>query len=232
MKLGIMQPYFFPYIGYFSLIFRTDKWVVFDTTQYTPKTWMNRNRILKPHKSLGWQYITVPLKNSSISTKIYQAEILNRQESMIKILAQIEHYRKKAPFFDNVYKIVKDSFDNIENDSLVDLNLESLKAVCKYLKIPFNYMVYSKSLQTLKKDLSAGEWALEISSELNATEYINPIGGCDLFSIEEFERRNIKISFLNSPKFEYKCYPYQFIENLSIIDVLMWNSPESVRLAL
>ena len=72
MRLGIMQPYFFPYLGHFSLIAAADEWVVFDVTQYTPSSWMNRNRILHPVR--GWKWLTVPLANGSIHIRTEQAK--------------------------------------------------------------------------------------------------------------------------------------------------------------
>ena len=78
MKVGIMQPYFFPYLGYFDLINRVDKWIVFDTPQYIRHGWVNRNRILHPHQ--GWQYIVVPLKKHDRDTSINQIETADPTE--------------------------------------------------------------------------------------------------------------------------------------------------------
>ena len=62
MKLAIMQPYFFPYIGYFQLIKSVDEFVIYDNIQYTKKGWINRNRILVN----GTDYlISLPLKKDS-----------------------------------------------------------------------------------------------------------------------------------------------------------------------
>ena len=97
MKLGIMQPYFFPYIGYFSLIKHTDDFILLDTVQFIRHGWIERNRILKP--SDGWQYIMVPLKKHSRETLIKNIEINNEQQWKEKILAQLQHYKKQAPYF-------------------------------------------------------------------------------------------------------------------------------------
>lgn len=230
MKLGIMQPYFFPYIGYFALIANTDKWVVFDITQYTPKTWMNRNRILHPNE--GWQYVTVPLSNSSINIKISEAKILEKEKTLKKILGQIEHYRKKAPYFSKVKEIIEKTFSDTKTDYLVELNINSLKYVCEYLGLNFNYIIASEQGFKFPEDMSAGDWALEISVQLGAAEYINPIGGEDLFDKQKFAEKNIKLTILPPPEFEYECKGYKFEKHLSIIDVLMWNDAEKVSSAL
>ena len=60
-KTAIMQPYFFPYIGYFQLMNTVDLWVAFDDTQFVDKGWVNRNRVLHPEEDKAWQFITFPL---------------------------------------------------------------------------------------------------------------------------------------------------------------------------
>src|SRR5947209_10412301 len=105
MKLGIMQPYFFPYIGYYDIINRTDHWVVFDVAQYAPKSWMNRNRIL--HPTDGWQYITAAVRKGTQGRSISEVVLADKNATHRRILGQIEHYRKKrAPFFDAEHDLI------------------------------------------------------------------------------------------------------------------------------
>jgi len=217
-----MQPYFFPYLGHFTLIAAVDEWVVFDITQYTPKTWMNRNRIL--HPNTGWQYVTVPLSNSSISIKTHEARIMNLSEAKSNIVGKLSHYKKKAPYFDMVNALINDVFDSATNDSLVHLNVLGLKAVCHYLDIPFNYRICSEMNLSLPERLGPGEWALEISTQLGATSYVNPASGQDIFDPGAFACRNILLQFVQPAEFVYSASPYQYEHNLSILDVLMWNS--------
>jgi len=220
--LGIMQPYFFPYMGHFSLIAAVDEWIVFDTTQYTPKTWMNRNRVLHPNS--GWQYVTVPLSNSSISIKTSEAKVLSLSEAKANIVGKLTHYKKKAPYADAVIALVQEVFDLAMDDSLVHLNVNSLGAVCRYLGIPFTYRVCSELDLSLPMTLPPGEWALEICSKLGANRYVNPVGGQKLFDYEKFEQRGITLDFAQAKELVYKTAPYQYEPNLSILDVLMWNS--------
>jgi len=222
-----MQPYFFPYLGYYALIANTDRWVVFDTVQYTPKSWMNRNRILHPKE--GWQYITVPLKNSSQSIRICEARVKDFGATRERILGQLDHYRKKAPHFQQVRTLVEQAFAASKSDLLRDLSMESLRVVCEYLGVPFRSEVSSIEKYALPAGLGPGQWALEISAVLGAREYINPPGGVALFDDAAFRTRGIELKFLTLPKFAYECGPYEFVEHLSILDVLMWNSPEAVR---
>lgn len=221
-----MQPYFFPYLGHFSLIAAVDEWIVFDITQYTPKTWMNRNRILHPR--LGWQYVTVPLSNSSISIKTSEAKVLNMLDAKTNIVGKLSHYKKKAPYFDAVSILINDVFDSATDDSLVNLNVQGLSAVCKYLGIRFEYRICSELNLPLPVNLKPGEWAPEICSMLGASSYVNPIGGQELFDPVEFSRRGVSLHLAHAKSFSYNTAHYQYEQNLSILDVLMWNSPTDV----
>src|SRR5512140_2804121 len=97
MKLGAMQPYFFPYLGYFELIFLTDQWIVFDISKYIRHGWVNRNRVL--HPTQGWVYITVPLQKHSSDTPINHIETKDIEEWRPRLFGQLSHYRRRAPFF-------------------------------------------------------------------------------------------------------------------------------------
>jgi hypothetical protein len=224
-----MQPYFFPYLGHFSLMAAVDEWIVFDITQYTPKTWMNRNRIL--HPTAGWQYVTVPLSNSSISIKTHEARILNLAEAKSNIVGKLSHYKKRAPHFEAVNALLNEVFDSAIDESLVHLDVRGLDVVCRYLDIPFNYRICSELNLPLPENLGPGEWALEISSQLGATSYVNPASGQDIFDPAAFAGRGISLQFAQPAEFVYSTTPYQYEPNLSILDVLMWNPPSVVAAA-
>jgi hypothetical protein len=227
MKVGIMQPYFFPYLGHFSLIASVDQWIVFDITQYTPKTWMNRNRIL--HPKTGWQYITVPLSNSSITIKTSEAKILNLAKAKKSILGKLSHLKKKAPYFSQVIKVVEDAFNHSLDDSLVNLNISALSATCKYLNIPFLYERCSTLDITYPPTLNPGEWAPFICNAIGASEYVNPISGKHIFDPLLFKQTGITLYFAEFAEFAYATAPYTYEPHLSILDVMMWNSPESIH---
>jgi hypothetical protein len=230
MRLGIMQPYFFPYLGHFSLIASVDKWIVFDVTQYTPKSWMNRNRIL--HPKTGWQYVTVPLSNSSISIKTSEAKVLNLAETRQSIIGKLSHYKKTAPYFHQVNKVVQQAFDGALGDSLVSLNVSALCAVCDYLNIPFSYQICSKLSLDYPPKLESGDWAPYICQKLGAAEYVNPAGGKDIFDISVFQQRGITLYFAEFTEFKYATPAYSYEPNLSILDVMMWNSRENIVVGL
>ncbi len=231
MRVGIMQPYFFPYLGHFALIACTDEWLVFDITQYTPKTWMNRNRILHPTE--GWNWVTVPLVNSSISIRTSEARVLDPRAALRSVLGKLSHYRRKAPHCEAVLGLVEQAFDLPEgDDSLVHLNLRGLKSVCAYLGLPFHARICSEMDLTLPSELGPGDWALEIATRVGASAYLNPIGGRSLFDPTRYAERGVALEFLRMPSFAYPTPPWTPVPDLSILDVLMWNDPASVRQVL
>jgi hypothetical protein len=229
VKLAIMQPYFFPYLGHFALISQCEKWVVFDITQYTPKSWMSRNRVLHPKK--GWNYISVPLANGSISIKTAQAVILSFADLAPSLLGKLSHYRRTAPFYAPVERLIAEIF-SMPTDSLVTLNVRALDAVCRYLGIRFDHALASEMELALPVIDHPGGWAAAISRCLSATEYINPTGGRSIFRQADFDAAGVALKFLHFRNFVYPTGPYQFEEGLSILDVMMWNEPAVIREAI
>lgn len=228
MKLGIMQPYFFPYLGYYDLINRTDRWVVFDVVKYTHRTWMNRNRILHPKE--GWQYINVPVHKVSEEAAIKDVRIVDKAAAHNRIIGQLAHYRQsRAPFYSRVTQLVDECFTRLDGDSLRDLNVLTLAVPCEYLGIKFDYSILSQMELKLADVQHPGQWALEISHALGAGEYINPPNGKSIFRPEEFQACGITLSFTELIDFRYPCGRYTFVERLSVLDVMMWNSPESIK---
>jgi hypothetical protein len=229
-SISIMQPYFFPYWGHFALIAAVDRWVVFDITQYTPKSWMNRNRILHPAK--GWQYVTVPLDKASMSIKTFQARVLNPADTGAQIIRQLMHYRKRAPYFAAVTDLVERVFTRLPDDSLVTLNAVALAETCAYLGVPFRNDICSQLDLDLPQDMGPGDWAPVIASRLGAGRYVNPAGGRDLFDPQQFAALGIELAFLQTGDFTYPTPGYEFQPNLSILDAMMWKDPETIRGAL
>jgi hypothetical protein len=227
-RFGIMQPYFFPYLGHFSLIAAVDEWLVFDLTQYTPKTWINRNRILHPNQ--GWQYVSIPLANGSISIKIHEAKILDPVAARKNVQGKLSHYKRNAPYYDAVLNLIEETFDD-GDDSLVRLDVRGLAAVCRYLGISFRYRICSEMNLDLPIALNSGEWALEICSQLGADGYLNPSSGKALFNRTCFAKRGIDLCFAQPTEFSYRTIGYRYEPYLSMLDILMWNPPDVVARA-
>ena len=225
-----MQPYFFPYLGYFELIANTDQWVVFDVVQYNRRSWMNRNRIQHPQQ--GWQYINVPVQHAPHGTLISAIQLQDKAAACDRILAQLVHYQKHAPYYRRVARLVQDTFAHTDDNSLCALNIASLTTVCDYLEIPFNWQRCSALGLALDGVEHAGQWALQIAKQRDASEYLNPPGGRELFVPAEWDAAGIRLRFTDLPALSYACAPYVYEPYLSILDVLMWCAPETVRAAL
>ncbi len=225
MRLGIMQPYFFPYLGYFDLINCADRWIVFDDVQYIRHGWINRNRIL--HPAGGWSYIIVPVKSSRESL-IREVKILDDGKWKRRILGQLQTYKKGAPYFQEVMDLVENCFA-YGGDLISQFNTFILEKVCSYIGIRFNYTIFSEMKLKLHTIDGPGDWALRISEAVGATEYVNPPGGVGIFDPEKFKAASIKLTIRQLPALEYQCTGYEFIPHLSIIDLLMWNSPQQIK---
>ena len=226
MKVGIMQPYLFPYLGYFSIINYTDIWVVFDTAQFIRHGWIERNRILGPKGD--WNYIRVPLKKQCRETKIKDVKIRNEENWKDKIIAQLVHYKRKAPYYKSVISFLEDAF-KYEAESITHLNTHLLKKTCEYIHISFNSIIFSESNIKITLVNAPDEWALNITKALNGDIYVNPPGGIELFDRKKYERKKIKLQFLKKNLKPYDQKNKEFIPGLSIIDVMMFNAPEKIR---
>jgi hypothetical protein len=224
--LGIMQPYFFPYLGYFDLINCSDRWIVFDTVQYIRHGWVNRNRIHHPQK--GDLYILVPLKKQPRETAIKDVLIADDQDWKSRILGQFNHYKKTAPYFRETYAFLEDCF-SITETSLSRLNTMILQKTCARLGIPFQFEVFSDMNLELGKIEGPGDWALRISQALQAREYVNPPGGVSLFDADKFRAANIKLTIRRVPAFQYPTRGYEYIPDLSILAVMAFNTPEQIK---
>ncbi len=227
MKVGIMQPYFLPYLGYFSLMKQTDRFILFDTVQFIKHGWIERNRILKPNN--GWQYIRIPLKKHNRETIIKDIIIDNDQNWRERIFRQLEHYKKRSPFYNDTIKVLHKAF-NIKTNNIVKLNENILKVICEYIGIHFDISVFSEMHLNIEKANEADEWALNICKSLkNVNEYWNPEGGMKFFNRRKYEKSGIDIKFLKMNLSKYSQRRVDFESALSIVDVMMFNEPKVIN---
>lgn len=228
-----MQPYFMPYLGYISLIKHADQFILFDPVQFIRHGWIERNRILKQNE--GWLYIQVPLiKAKNRDTLIKDCLIDNTKNWKSKILAQLQPYKKIAPNYYKVIKLIQDIFSEEFND-ITSLNKVCLEKISEYLGFKKELFVLSKMNLEIDTPNAPDEWALNICKKLNAdgsVHYINPIGGVEFFDRKKYEDNGIKISFQKMDITPYDQRREEFEAGLSIIDVLMFNSIEEVNLML
>lgn len=223
MSYAVMQPYLFPYLGYYQLVNSVNTFVFYDDVNFIKRGYINRNNILSNGKPLRF---TVPVINASQNKLIKD---LNFDDNIKKVLKTIAQSYKKAPYFKDVYPLVEIVLSS-ENRALEHLCGKSVTLVFEYLGIKKNFY-YSSELE-YNRDLAAADKLIEIGNKLEMIDYVNSPGGKALYTKEYFSSKNINLSFIEIEKYEYSQNAEEFIPHLSMIDVLMWNSPEQVKLLL
>ncbi len=229
-KIGIMQPYFFPYLGYLSLIKHTDVFILLDTVQFIRHGWIERNRILKEKE--GWIYIKAPLKKEGRSTLIKDCLLDNAIPWREKILSQCQIYKKIAPNYKEVMDLMKGIFSKDFN-CITSLNRHILTEICRYLGIDREMLVFSEMNLSIQQPTAADEWALNICQVMgNNITYINPMGGMAFMDKKKFAERGVELYFQQLNLESYKQGYRDFEPGLSILDVLMFNSKDSIHAML
>lgn len=222
MKLGIMQPYLFPYLGYFQLINAVDKFILLDDVNYIKGGWINRNYLQLNNSIVSF---TVPLKKPSSFKKINEISILPDVKWKNKFLKTIHQNYKKAKFYSSfapiLEKIILNDFDKIS-----DLVYFSIVEINDYLNIKTD--VISTSSIYNNQHLKGVHRIMDICKKEGAENYINSIGGRDIYDAYYFKQNNISLNFIKTRFREYNQNNSEFNPALSIIDILMFNSPGKV----
>jgi len=214
MKGAIMQPYFFPYIGYFQLISAVDEFVIYDNIKYTKKGWINRNRILVNGVDT---LISLSLKKDSDYLNVVQREV-SSDFNKGKLLNQIKNAYSKSLFFEEVFPLIE-RIICFEEKNLFYFIFNSIKEVCYYLGI--NTKLKISSEVHINHELKSQEKVIAICKERKFDKYINSIGGMELYSKEVFGNFGIELSFIKGNIRPYPQLNKEFIPYLSIIDILM-----------
>ena len=223
-----MQPYFFPYLGYFQLIHAVDEFVIFDQAQFIRRGWINRNRILNAQKESI--YINIPVEKAPRDTKIKHILMNDSSNWKEKIVNQLNYYHK-APNYTFVINFLNECL-NFHMTSLSEFNTILLKKVCELFAIDTKITVLSKEFPMITEANEADEWGIEVSKALNATTYINAIGGIEFYNEQKYAENNLEIRFIKPNLKSYKQYDDPFIPNLSIIDVMMFNDLDEIKMML
>ncbi|WP_201353775.1 WbqC family protein [Hydrogenimonas urashimensis] len=223
MKIGIMQPYFFPYIGYYQLMEAVDTYVIADDLNYIKNGYINKNSILLNNQPFK---ISLQLFGASQNKLINQIEV---GENGPKLLSTIKNAYKKAPFFKEVFPLLEDIL--LEKEKNLGRFLgNSLMKTAKYLEIEVDFL-YSSEIEK-DNSLKFDERIYDICHRLNGDHYINAIGGQKLYSKEKFAKHGIRLNFIQTHVIQYKQFNDSFVPNLSIIDVMMFNSKKDLKIFL
>ena len=223
LKLGIMQPYFVPYIGYWQLMNAVDAYVIYDDVNFINRGWINRNRILIGKEP---KYINLELVAASQNKLINQIDIVDDPKNRQKLLRSLELNYKKAPYYyetmELLFKIL-----NCHQSNLALFLFEQIVLIAEYLEMDTKFVLSS----SLPKDnfLKGQDKIIDICHCMSADEYYNSIGGRSLYSREKFAENNISLKFLETENVVYKQLQDKFYSNLSIIDVMMFNSKTEIQ---
>lgn len=219
MKLGIMQPYFFPYIGYWQLINSVDEYLIMEDLNYIKQGFINRNYILirgNPHR------FTLELVGASQNKLINEIHVGNNRG---KLLTTFEVHYKNAPHFNDAFPVIKSILEYPE-DNLAGFITNSIRMVSEYLGLTTKILTSADI--TRNRELRSGDMVLDLCKQLGAKQYINSIGGIKLYSKEVFKEQNVDLYFLKSDPIEYNQLGSTFVPNLSIVDVMMFNSKDEI----
>ncbi len=226
-KVALMQPYLFPYIGYFQLISAVDLFVFYDDCQYMKGGWINSNRIKRA--DTDYQF-TISLKKGGHTQTIAQRFYHEKAKDEMKSLMGVVYpFYKRAPFKDRVFQLIEE-FVQMENQNLSEVNIAMVQKVCQLLKIKTRF---SKSSDyNLPMELRSSAKVLEIVRRTHGTTYVNPIGGLELYSEDEFAAQGIQLHFLKSKLRPYPQQGHGFVPGLSILDLLANCSDDELQAQL
>lgn len=215
-KIAIMQPYFFPYLGYWQLIDAVDTFVVFDDVNYIKRGWINRNLIRLSNGETA--YIRLPVTKMSQNRLICEHELSDPADAEKTIYKTLEYNYKKRPYYADGLKVVEDAFDTTSLN-LADFLLHQIEVVARHLH--FDTQIVRSSQLDNDKSLAAQEKIIDIVKLLGGDVYINAIGGKSLYQPERFMNDEIKLMFLDPVLPEYSQGFSNFVPSLSVLDALM-----------
>lgn len=223
MKLAIMQPYLFPYLGYWQLMNYADKFVILDDVNFIKRGYINRNSVLVNGKPY---LFSVPLDHPSQNKLIMQIHLNFSKKDREAFLKTLYLAYKKAPCFESVYSKMEEII-YCETDDLTSYIENSFHVLCDYMNIQTPFVRSSEVIPV--REQKGEQHIIQICERLGADTYINPIGGVDLYHAENFQQKNITLNFLEmNHEIKYTQFANEFVSNLSVIDVLMFNSKSEV----
>lgn len=216
MKVSIMQPYAFPYLGYFQLIHSADEFVLLDDVNFINKGWINRNNILLNGTS---HRFTLPLVKASQNKLIKEVGLNPEQAWKTKFLRTLEMAYKKAPHYNSTIALLESIFQE-PTKSISDFNFIAIQKICNVLEITTKI---HQTSSIFNQESKGSERILSICKELKATHYINAIGGMELYDKDRFKTEGVKLNFIQmDDDISYKQLNQSFTPGLSIIDMLMF----------
>ncbi len=222
MVVAIMQPYFFPYIGYFQLMQAVDCFVFYDDAQYMKGGWINRNRILREGAPAWW---TRPIVRDSYRLPISQRRYSDAISDKESLLGQLDGAYRKAPQFSAVMPALRHWMHELDT-CVADFNKKTLTSMARMFGVKCDFRVSSEFPQTAH--LKGQDRVISICQQLGATHYLNASGGRHLYDSDAFNQAGIELSFTSSLQTQYPQFSNKHVPFLSIVDVMMFNDPYQI----
>jgi hypothetical protein len=211
MNVAVMQPYFCPYIGYFQLVSAVDKFIFYDDVNYIKGGWINRNKIISSDREF---LFSIPLVDASSFRLIKDTQVNWKSKEIDKLISNIQRSYARTPHFNEVFPIIADIFSR-RAETISELAIDSVMSFAKYLEIKTEFKVSSKEGYEKTGDRVAN--LIHIMNAEGSTEYINPIGGQELYAKDDFSRHGVTLNFLKGTG------------SLSIIDVCMKHAKSEIQ---
>jgi len=226
-SIAIMQPYFLPYLGYWQLMNRVDKFVIYNDIQFSKSGWVHRNKYLD---GTNERMFTLPLRKDSDFLDIGKRELSSTWgEEKLKIRRKLESSYRNAPYFTQGMDVFDECL-SFHDKNLFEFVSNSIRVVAKQLDLETELLISSEVGDT--KNLRGQDRVISLCRRLGAKKYINPIGGLRLYDHDEFEKEGIELKFNSGKTSSYDQMGKQFVPNLSILDSLMFSGTERVKLYL
>ena len=226
MRIGIHQPNFLPWMGYFHKISMSDTFVFLDHVEYTKNSYTKRVKIHKPNDLLKEQYLTIPLKKHSDYTPINSLQIANDINWQKKVAAQIYETYHKAPYYHQIEPLVNTFFNQpINNTSFSTFNIELIKYISDLLDLKPQWALSSEmDLPNSITDIN-----LEIAIRLNGTTYLSGLGAKKYQDESLFSENDMKLEYSDYPtRFKEFDIPTHFL-NKSILSYLAYFSLDDLK---
>jgi hypothetical protein len=212
-----MQPYFLPYLGYFQLLSHCDVFVLLDDVQYVKRRWINRNRILvdgAPH------WLTLPVQEASSQLPINGRHYRLDRVIIDKMLRRIEAAYRRAPHFAAVFPPLADML-NFADTNVAAFNANLVARLAAMLGVGTPLALSSSIVEGA--NLAGQDRIIEICRRLDATDYLNPIGGAGLYQADRFAEAGLGLRFLRPTIEPYRQFCPATVPDLSVVDALMFN---------
>jgi hypothetical protein len=232
MRLAVMQPYIFPYLGYYQLVKAVDTFIFFDDVNYINKGWINRNNILgqnEPYK------FTISLSKASQNKLINEIEISDYPKWRDDFLKLMAFNYKKAPQFESFYNWLQSFLRAKDYRYISELAADSVKEIATFLKLTTQFGFSSQLDYKTGQEMDGQEKVLSICRIHEAGTYINPKTAEDigLYDKERFIKENRQLYFIKMEEVSYPQFKKdKFVPYLSILDVCMFNDTDQVNTLL